>query len=109
MVNIVHYTQPIHKQKKQDMELKKCSICGRELPITNYLTSRVNPDGLSLKCKECTRKQSMQRTIARANKITQQGFKATLKISDFDDNMLIAELRRRGFTGEITYSKVITL
>ena len=51
----------------------------------------------------------MQRMIVRANKITQQGFKATLKISDFDDNMLIAELRRRGFTGEITYSKVITL
>lgn len=41
--------------------------------------------------------------------ITQQGVKATLKMSDFDDNMLFAELRRRGYTGELRYSKVINV
>lgn len=41
--------------------------------------------------------------------ITQQGVKATLKMSDFDDNMLFAELRRRGYTGELRYSKVVNI
>lgn len=41
--------------------------------------------------------------------ITQQGVKATLKMSDFDDTMLFAELRRRGYTGELRYSKVINV
>lgn len=41
--------------------------------------------------------------------VTQQGVKATLKMSDFEDNMLFAELRRRGYTGELRYSKVINV
>ena len=41
--------------------------------------------------------------------ITQQGIKATFKISDFTDDMLFAELRRRGFTGELRYSKVVSV
>ena len=30
-------------------------------------------------------------------------------MSDFDDNMLFAELRRRGYTGELRYSKVVNI
>lgn len=39
----------------------------------------------------------------------QQGSKATLTLADFEDNQLFAELRRRGFCGELRYSKVITV
>ena len=41
--------------------------------------------------------------------IPQQGVKATLTLADFNDDQLFAELRRRGFTGELRYSKVITV
>ena len=41
--------------------------------------------------------------------ITQHVLNATLKMSDFDDNMLFAELRRRGYTGELRYSKVVNI
>lgn len=43
------------------------------------------------------------------NYIPQQGSKATLTLADFEDNQLFAELRRRGFCGELRYSKVITV
>lgn len=41
--------------------------------------------------------------------IPQQGVKATLTLADFEDNQLFGELRRRGYTGELRYSKVITV
>lgn len=39
----------------------------------------------------------------------QQGFKAVLSLADFEDNQLFAELRRRGYTGELRFSKVINV
>lgn len=41
--------------------------------------------------------------------IPQQGSKATLTLADFEDNQLFAELRRRGYTGELRFSKVISV
>lgn len=87
------------------MELKKCAICGQVLPINKFRTSRRILDGHSEKCKECTHMQ----TIAKQKKVQQRGVKAQFRISDFDDNMLFAELRRRGFTSELTYNKTIKI
>lgn len=41
--------------------------------------------------------------------IPQPGNKATFTLADFTDENLIAELRRRGYNGEIRYTKVITI
>lgn len=43
------------------------------------------------------------------NYIPQQGSKATFSLTDFEDSQLFAELRRRGFSGELRYSKVINV
>lgn len=34
---------------------KKCSKCGRELPISNYFSNRTKKDGHEYICKECDR------------------------------------------------------
>lgn len=39
----------------------------------------------------------------------QPGNKATFTLADFTDENLFAELRRRGYNGELRYSKVITV
>lgn len=41
--------------------------------------------------------------------IPQPGNKATLSLADFTDENLVAELRRRGYNGELRYSKVIAV
>ena len=43
------------------------------------------------------------------NYTAQQGTKAILSLADFEDGQLFAELRRRGYTGELRFSKVINV
>ena len=44
-----------------------------------------------------------------ANYIPQQGNKAILTLADFTDENIFAELRRRGYNGELRYSKVVNV
>lgn len=44
-----------------------------------------------------------------ANYTPQQGSKAIFTLADIEDSLLFAELRRRGYTGELRYSKVISI
>ncbi len=39
----------------------------------------------------------------------QPGNKATLSLADFTDENIFAELRRRGYNGELRYSKVVVV
>lgn len=41
--------------------------------------------------------------------LPQQGSKAIFTLADIEDSSLFAELRRRGYTGELRFSKVITV
>lgn len=89
------------------MGTKVCSRCGRELPTSDFFKNKSSKDGLAHYCKECERERRSKKNDKGG--ITQQGVKATFKISDFTDDMLFAELRRRGFTGELRYSKVVNV
>lgn len=44
-----------------------------------------------------------------ADYLPQQGSKAIFTLADIEDSLLFAELRRRGYTGELRFSKVITV
>lgn len=44
-----------------------------------------------------------------ADYLPQQGSKAIFTLADIEDSSLFAELRRRGYTGELRFSKVITV
>lgn len=43
------------------------------------------------------------------NYIPQPGNKATFTLADFSDENIFAELRRRGYNGELRYSKIINV
>lgn len=44
-----------------------------------------------------------------ANYTPQPGNKATFTLADFSDENIFAELRRRGYNGELRYSKIINV
>lgn len=87
------------------METKICSTCRRELPVTEFSKNRACKDGLNTKCKECVKKRRTEPNLY----CPQPGIKATFKISDFTDDMLFAELRRRGYTGELRFTRIVNV
>jgi hypothetical protein len=58
------------------------------------------------KSKSETEKQEQIRPV---NYTPQPGNKAILTLADFTDENIFAELRRRGYNGELRYSKVVNV
>ena len=60
--------------------------------------------------KTVSKKTAKQASTTRPEDYTPQpGSKATLSLADFTDENLFGELRRRGYNGELRYSKVVTV
>lgn len=59
--------------------------------------------------KSTTRAKSSGSNVRPDDYTPQQGVKAKLSLADFEDNMLFAEMRRRGYSGELRYIKVVTV
>jgi hypothetical protein len=80
------------------MEGKKCSKCGQEKPITDFYVSRTKIDGLDCYCKKCRNeitKEYRSRLVEKANK--------NVEIENVPATILIEELRRRGYRGELEF------
>lgn len=73
---------------------KTCTHCGRTLPLSNFGLLRGKPRAW---CKEC---------INNYNKIhynKNKTYEANPALKEFTPQQLIAELRFRGYTGELTF------
>ena len=82
--------------------MKKCSGCERELPEEMFHKSSISKDGLYYICKECAKERYKERR--RRNEV-QKG--ANPELEKFTPRELIAELRARGYRGELRYENVI--
>lgn len=89
-------------------ETKVCKCCGRLLSTSMFYRHRTSKDGCWNTCKDCCREERKELKNQQRNR-TAPGVKATFKISDFTDNMLFAELHRRGYAGELKFSKVVNI
>ena len=88
-------------------ETKICKVCGKELPISEF--SR-NGFGVLSTCKSCVNEA---KTKGRAAKKRVRDFEAEIdqakkmRLADFTPRDLLAELRRRGYDGELYYPEII--
>lgn len=89
------------------METKVCKCCGNELPLTDFYNNNATKDKHDNTCKECRKKKLTKNH--KDSKKPQPGVKATFRLSDFTDDMIFAEIRRRGYTGELRFSKVVAV
>ena len=82
---------------------KKCSKCGRELPVSEFWKNASTEDGLQTYCKECGN------VYARNRKKTPGGnlkkIYSNPELAKFSPRELIAELKARGYTGELKYTQ----
>lgn len=88
-----------------EQQTKICPSCGKKLPLTEFYKNKNRTDGYASMCKVCEKAKYGRRERRTSQQITQ----ATLSLIDFDDPQLFAELRRRGYTGELRFSKTITV
>ena len=95
-----------------EQETKVCKCCGRELPVNNFKSSRW---GCRVSvCTECATNKLREN---KRKKLDQQKQKVEdmraetrqLCLADFTPRELMAELKRRGYEGKITYVETHTL
>lgn len=102
--------------------MKKCSHCGQLKPVSDFYRKSNTKDGLQTYCKSCqaevSHKQAMKRTEERRERKalseistppTLQSTQSANPLAKFTSRELIAELRRRGYRGELRFENIIKL
>lgn len=82
---------------------KKCTICGKTLPLSAFYLNSRSKDGHQACCKECHKQLSKKSYEASKEKLR------TSRLADFTPRELMEELRRRGYEGKLTYTEVHTI
>lgn len=92
------------------METKVCSCCGRELPIENFKNNGYGKvRGICSECmgKKISEGHKNKKNIRNLEDEIQKSRNARLE--DFTPRELIGELKRRGYEGKLTYTKIETI
>lgn len=101
------------------METKVCKKCGRELPVAMFYKASNRKDGLQIYCKECqaeVNKESNKRrnraakvAKAEAEALYSKGLDPNRPLAKFTPRELMEELKARGYSGTLTFTKYISL
>jgi hypothetical protein len=87
---------------------KVCQCCGRLLSTSMFHRHRTSKDGFWNTCKECCREERNALKEKQRNRTSSES-KATFKIEELADSMIFAELKRRGYVGELKFSKTVII
>lgn len=98
---------------------KKCSKCGKELPLSEFYSHPSTKDGLMSHCKGChyttTRKNIAKRKAKKESESIAEKSHTFHKVyfnpelAKFQPKDLIAELRARGYSGELSIRQTIVV
>lgn len=88
------------------METKKCTCCGKELPIEEFAKTGF---GVLTICKPCMvlkRAAGHKRNLVAKKLQEELSVARTARLSEFTPRELMEELSRRGYNGKLTYTEV---
>lgn len=90
--------------EQDNITVKECSHCHRTLPVTEFYKKKGTSDGLQYTCKQCQKEHN--KAAKRKKKIFGGG---NPELSRFTPRQLMAELKARGYTGELKYVQTINI
>ena len=85
---------------EEQVKVKKCTRCGKEKPLSEFYKNKAMADGLNYYCKECINEMKSDKN--KAYKLY-----TNPKLAEFHPRELIAELKARGYTGELHFTQKI--
>lgn len=91
------------------METKVCKCCGRELPIDDFSVTKL---GRRNTCNECVGKKAAEVKKRKKDGLTfeeELERAKRLRLQDFTPRELMAELKRCGYDGKLTFTQVIEI
>lgn len=89
------------------METKKCSKCGRELPVSEFWKNITKDDGLQDYCKDCGKNYFKNRKAEPSSSLKK--VYSNPDLAKFTPKQLMEELKARGYSGELKYIQIIKL
>ena len=90
--------------EQDNITVKECKHCHRTLPVTEFYKKSGTPDGLQYYCKQC--QNELNKNRQRKKKAFGGG---NPELSRFTPRQLMAELKARGYTGELKYVQTINI
>ena len=107
MPNVQNQISDEKKTVFPEVEGKRCECCRRVLPLNKF---RVLKNGDLYKiCGDCITAKRVASYKHNRNTKEQEERERQTELSKFTPRELIAELRLRGYTGELKYTSVIKL
>ena len=92
----------------EEIKTKKCTKCGRELPLDSFAKCSRNKDGLQYECKDCHNERTRDNYYKRkenAFNVRPLGKVYTnVELAKFQPRDLLAELKARGYEWEKMYA-----
>lgn len=82
-----------------EVKVKTCKCCGRTLPITELYFHGATSDGYDNKCKDCRKRQAAERNARKRRGAVVSA--VTIDYSSLADELLLSEIRKRGYIGEL--------
>lgn len=88
--------------------IKTCKCCGNQLPLSCFGVDKSYKDGYCSTCKNCKNKQQRERAKKKKAENIDKN-EMVLKLEDFTDQAIFIELKRRGYSGELSYSRSVDI
>ena len=92
--------------EENEVKTKKCSRCGIEKPLSEFHKKARSNDGFQEICKGCMKEYNSKRYFERKESTLNKVFHNP-DLAKFQPRELIAELRARGYRGELSYTQCI--
>ncbi|MDZ4171536.1 MAG: HEAT repeat domain-containing protein, partial [Methanobacteriaceae archaeon] len=61
--NLLEFCEKFNISLNKEIKSKKCTSCGKELQVSNFLKRTREPDGYNKTCRECTKKENAARGL----------------------------------------------
>lgn len=90
-------------------QMKRCPKCGKTKPVSEFGKNASRPDGFTDECRECRNIRHREWYASKRGKSAPPQSDSDNPLIGFSPRELMSELKRRGYSGSLTFTKTVNL